>query len=306
MKSNWQPAMAIELRFEGGKVDDPRDPGGRTNQGVTQRVFSAWLRQRGLPVRDVYLMTAAERDAIYRQQYGDKIEFDALPPGVDLVVLDGAINSGVGQSIKWLQRCLGITADGVMGNVTLTATQNYPDHDALIAAMCARRMAFLKNLKHWPVYKNGWTSRVNQVKAKGQAWAMGSVGPEVVYAPGGEKKGLVTQAVAAPRRAIADATASGGVVSTGISTAQATLEPLQGNPWIDRLIMALIIIGVLATVFGLAYGYYARMRKRELEDVLDLVPQSAPNNNDQTPEEILGISDAPLSYQGPPEISKGL
>lgn len=306
MKSNWKAAMAVELRFEGGKVDDPRDPGGRTNEGVTQRVFSAFLQKKGLKVRDVYTMTPDERDEIYLQQYGWKIAFDQLPSGLDLVILDGAINSGVSQSVKWVQRCLGLTADGVIGDVTLGAIINHPDHDALIAAICSRRMAFLKALKHWPIYKNGWTARVNQVKAKGQAWAMGSVGPEVRYAPGGEKKGFVSQAVAPPTRAVADATASGGVVSTGLSTAQATLEPLQGNPWVDRIIMIIIIMGVIATVIGLAYGFYARSRKAELEDVLDLVPQAAPNNNDQTPLNILMNSEAPIIYQGAPALSKGV
>ena len=53
MKSNWDKALDFTLEFEGGRVDNPRDPGGRTNRGVTQRVFSEWLAARGLPVRSV-------------------------------------------------------------------------------------------------------------------------------------------------------------------------------------------------------------------------------------------------------------
>jgi lysozyme family protein len=306
MKSNWQAAMAVELRFEGGKVDDPRDPGGRTNEGVIQRVFSAYLQKKGQPVRDVYTMTPAERDEIYMQQYGWKIAFDQLPPGLDLVILDGAINSGVTQSVKWVQRCLGLTADGQMGDVTLQAVQNYPDHDALIAAICERRMAFLRALKPWPVYKKGWTSRVNQVKAKGQAWAMGSVGPAVTYAPGGEKKATLTQAVPPPPRAVGDVIGTGGTISSGLSTVQGYLEPLQGNPYIDKVILGIVIGGAILGIAGFAWSYYARTKKAELEDVLDLVPHSAPNNNDATPMEILMKSDAPLAYQGAPELSKGV
>lgn len=306
MKGNFAKAMEVELRFEGGKVDDPRDPGGRTNQGVIQRVFSAYLKQKGQPVRDVYSMTPDERDDIYYNQYAKKIQFDDLPDGVDLVVLDGAINSGVSQSIKWVQRALGLTADGVMGDVTLEAVKQYPDNDQLIAAILDRRLAFLKALKHWPTYKNGWSSRVSQVRAKGQAWATGSVGPNVYYAEGGNKRALISQAKAAPARAVGDMFAAGGTVQSGLGTAQSTLEPLQGSVWVDRLVMVLIVTGVLATVFGIAYGLYARARKAELEDVLDLIPQGAPNNNDATPIEILLRSDALPVYQGAPEISKGI
>lgn len=306
MKSNWAAAMAVELRFEGGKVDDPRDPGGRTNEGVTQRVYSAYRKKLGLIVRDVYLMEPTERDQIYKEQYGWKIAFDQLPPGLDLVILDGAINSGVTQSVKWVQRCLGLTADGQMGDVTLAAVTNHPDHDALIAAICERRMAFLRALKHWPTYKKGWTSRVAQLKAKGQAWAMGSVGPPVQYVAGGEKRALITQAVPPPPRAVGDVIGTGGTISSGLSTVQGYLEPLQGNPYIDKVILAIVIGGAVLGIAGFAWSYYARQKKAELEDVLDLVPQGAPNNNDQTPVEILIKSEAPIDYQGAPALSKGV
>lgn len=306
MKDNWDKAMVVELRFEGGKVDDPQDPGGRTNEGVTQRVYSAYRKKMKKASQDVYLMTPDERDQIYMEQYGWKIAFDQLPPGLDLLILDGAINSGVTQSVKWVQRCLGLTADGSMGDVTLQAVHNHPDHDALIAQICDRRMRFLRALRHWPRYKNGWTSRVNQLRAKAQAWAMGSVGPPVTYVSDMNRRALVTHAVAPPARAVGDALATGGTVSTTLSTAQATLEPLQGNPWVDKIILGLIVGGVVLGGIGFAYGYYARQKKAELEDVLDLVPQGAPRNNDGVRNTELELSSAPQIYQGPPDLARGL
>lgn len=279
MKQDFDKAMAIELVFEGGKCDDPIDPGGRTNQGIIQREFSAYLRAKGQEPRDVYTMMPAERDEIYRHQYADRIKFDDLPPGVDLVILDGAINSGVGQSIKWVQRALGLTADGVMGVVTLEAIQNAPDHDVLIASICERRLLFLKGLKTFYHFGGGWTKRVSTLKKKGQAWAMGSVGPTVVYIPDGSRKAKIAQAKQAPPRGPADAVASGGTVTTTLSTVQSTLAPMQGSAFADHIVMYIGIAAAVLTVFGILYGVYARRKKAELEDALDLAPQQASNDN---------------------------
>lgn len=41
---------------EGGKVDHLKDPGGRTNRGITQRVYNAWWSKQNLPARDVYFI----------------------------------------------------------------------------------------------------------------------------------------------------------------------------------------------------------------------------------------------------------
>lgn len=287
MKENFAKAMQVELVYEGGKNDDPIDPGGRTNQGITQRVFSAYCLRKGLPVRDVFTMTSAERDEIYKTQYADLVKFDDLPPGVDLVIFDGAINSGVGQSIKWAQRSLGLTADGVLGAVTMQAIQNHPDHDRLIADICERRLAFLQALKTFYRFGGGWTKRVNTLKAKGQAWAMGSVGPEVVYIPDAHRKAVLSDAKTAPPRAPADALASGGTVTTALSTVQSTVAPLQGTPFIDKLLIGIAVVAALVTALGFAYGIYARRKKAELDDVLDLVAaQAAPANNDNIPNQL--------------------
>ncbi len=289
MKANYARAMKIELTYEGGRDDDPVDPGGRTNQGVIQREFSAWLIRSGKPARDVFTMTPGERDAIYYQNYGAKIHFDELPPGVDLVMLDGAINSGVSQSIKWAQRAIGIYADGVLGVVTLQRIQDHPDHDQLIEGILSRRMMFLRSLKTFYHFGGGWTARVNSLKRTGQAWAMGTVGPLVVYIPDGNKKAKIVDAKPLPSTTPADATAAGGTVSTTLSTAQSVFEPLQGqSQTVDRVLMGILILGAVLTAFGLAYGWYVRKKRTELNDVLDLEPQRMGyTDNADVPQEVL-------------------
>jgi lysozyme family protein len=267
----WPAAMKIELRFEGGKDDDPIDPGGRTNQGVIQRVYASWRKKKGLPPRDVFLMEDSERDEIYYQNYGRLVRFDELPPGVNVVVLDGGVNSGPSQSIKWLQRALGLGADGVLGERTMEAVLNHPDHDRLIANILEQRERFLRALKTFYHFGKGWLSRLAQLKKIGQAWAMGSVGPEIAWTPNMNKKALLIDARPKLSTAPADATAAGGTVSTALSTAQGVLEPLSyHSDTLNQILIGVMVVGAIATACGLAWAYYARSRNKALEEDLNL------------------------------------
>lgn len=285
--ASWGSSMAIEYKFEGGKDDDPIDPGGRTNQGVIQREFSAWLRKNGKPNRDVFAMTDPERDEIYWENYGAKIMYDLLPPGVNVVLLDGVINSGVSQGVKWVQRALGVSATGVMGNITLQAILQYPDHDDLIAKILERREAFLRSLKTFYHFGKGWLSRTAQLRKIGQAWAMGSIGPAVVWAANMNKKATIVDAVSLVSTAPADATSAGGAVTTTLTTVQQTLSPLQGSSHlVDQVLIALMVLGALAAAGGLGWAWYARRKNAALNDALDLTPAHAANDNDIVPEEV--------------------
>lgn len=146
--ANYPACMKAVLRYEGGKVDDPRDPGGRTNAGVTQRTYNAYRKSRALFPQDVYKMSDAERDAIYRKQYWDVIGGDTLPAGMDLVVFDAAVNSGPARAKEWLLKAK--TIDGY----------------------CAIRLSFLKHLTTWRVYGRGWSNRVADVRSRAKMMAI--------------------------------------------------------------------------------------------------------------------------------------
>ena len=265
---------------EGGYVNHPKDPGGATYKGVIQRVYDSFRKAKGLSTRSVKNLTEKERLEIYRTRYWDAIKGDKLPPGIDYVVYDGAVNSGPIQSVKWLQRALGSNytgkVDGLVGPETLRALDALSNHDRLVAKICELRLNFLKALKTFPTFGRGWTNRVNDVKAVGQAWAKGDVGPEITYVEGGDAKALIEDAKSPPKKEVATATAatgaSAGIVTTAVKSLQETITPYSqaGSAWIDNLVVILAIITAILTVGGLAWRFWQARKAAELNDALGL------------------------------------
>jgi lysozyme family protein len=164
VKANYAPSLAMVLCHEGGYVNNPRDPGGATNKGITQRVYDDWRRSRGLDPRSVRSIEQNEVEAIYRAQYWDRIRGDDLPAGVDYCVFDFAVNSGTNRAARYLQKAAGVLDDGQIGPMTLAAVRaSNPKH--LINAICAARQAFLEQLSTFSTFGTGWTRRVAEVAA---------------------------------------------------------------------------------------------------------------------------------------------
>ena len=159
MKQNYLIIQPWILAYEGGFVNHPKDPGGATNQGITQRTYDAYRRRIGHATQSVRLIDNVERDTIYRVQYWDAIKGDDLPSGVDAVVYDFAVNSGPSRAAKYLQRIAGVKQDGMIGMQTLDALARM-DSTQVIGRLCADRMAFLRGLPAWVTFGTGWTRRV--------------------------------------------------------------------------------------------------------------------------------------------------
>lgn len=274
--ANYAGALSRALVHEGGFANHPADPGGATMRGVTQRVYDAYRKRLGLPLRGVRLISETELQAIYRTGYAEKVAFDRLPVGIDYVVLDAAINSGPMQAIKWLQRALRMNVvDGVIGEGTLGAVDAHPDHDMLIAAMIEIRLRFLRALKTWKHFGKGWSHRVAEVKAAGQSMATGSVPAPASWREGAGERARIEDAKARPRKAPADATTGAGAATTtaggALDQAKDALTPLAGDGgWIDKAVAALVITGIVLTIGGLAWRWWQSRRAAELADALDL------------------------------------
>jgi lysozyme family protein len=165
MKDNFDVCLAKLLVHEGGFVNDSRDNGGMTNLGVTIRVWEEWV---GHPVseKEMRNLTPLMVKPLYKRKYWDACKCDALVPGVDYCVFDVAVNSGVGRAIKLLQSSVGSTPDGDYGSITNNLVKKAEqDPIALIELYSAKRLEFLESLKSFPIYGEGWSRRVAEVKA---------------------------------------------------------------------------------------------------------------------------------------------
>lgn len=151
---NFDAAFDLLLKHEGGYSDHAADPGGKTRFGITEAVARE-VGYRG-DMRELPLDLAKR---IYKERYWSPVKAEELPPAVRYVVFDAAVNSGPGQSVKWLQRALGVVDDGVIGPRTLAAA-NAANPDALKMRMLGQRLRFMAGLTNWPAFSRGWAIRI--------------------------------------------------------------------------------------------------------------------------------------------------
>ena len=180
-----QIAREIVAR-EGGYVDDPDDPGGATNHGVTVHT----MRRLGLDLdgdgdvdrADVRLVSREQAVEIFLEHYFKRPGLGHLPEGLQASVFDMYVNAGA-QAVKILQRLLcemgwGVAVDGVIGAETIRAAQQAaaaaPDHlaDAYAIArrnyyfaLADRRPASRKYARRRDGGKGGWITRAESFMA---------------------------------------------------------------------------------------------------------------------------------------------
>jgi len=165
--------LRFVLRWEGGYVNHPNDPGGATNKGVTQRTFDSWRLRAGKPRADVRTITDEEVHAIYAVDYWLAARCDTLPAPLDLVTFDTAVNMGVGRAVRFLQRLGGVAEDGDFGPLTrqavADATQAGSPQD-MARSFCYYREQYYEELVRrnakLAVFLKGWMNRLNALRAE--------------------------------------------------------------------------------------------------------------------------------------------
>jgi lysozyme family protein len=159
---NFEECLKFTLQFEGGFVNNPADPGGPTNLGVTQATLSSFLGRQAT-IAEVQALTPEKVAPIYRHRYWDNVQGDQLPLGVDLAVFDFGVHSGPSRGAMSLQRVLKLADDGQIGPVTIAAAKK-ADPTATVNGVCDERFAFLQALKIFKKFGKGLTSRVDKCR----------------------------------------------------------------------------------------------------------------------------------------------
>jgi lysozyme family protein len=164
VKANFDQALRLVLQHEGGFVNDPRDPGGMTNLGVTKAVWERWT-DKVATEEEMRSLTPEKVAPLYKTQYWDVIHGDELPDGVDYCVFDAAVNMGTGTAAKLLQQVANVQIDGKIGPHTLTAVHQMDDR-LLIEAFCDARERRYKMLDGFKTFGNGWLRRLAGVEVE--------------------------------------------------------------------------------------------------------------------------------------------
>jgi len=160
-------ALAIVLKHEGGYVNHPKDPGGRTNLGVTQRVWEAWVK-RPVTEQEMRSLTRDMVAPLYRANYWDKVRAPELPAGLDLHVFDFGVNAGPARAIRYLQMTVGAGADGKFGPETRRKLAEYVKANGLPATIrryAELRESYYRQLRTFATFGRGWLRRNNEVTA---------------------------------------------------------------------------------------------------------------------------------------------
>lgn len=157
--SNFDKAIEVVLKHEGGLIDHPNDPGGLTNFGISSR----WARGANLKL-DIRSLSKEDAVKLYRVYFWDYYDMVRIrDEKLATKVFDTLVNVGPSQTFKFLQRALRsfgyshVVDDGAFGPITNNAITMAIPNDILyafrseqagfyrlLAAMDSSKLVFLK------------------------------------------------------------------------------------------------------------------------------------------------------------------
>jgi len=157
--STFDTISAFTLKAEGGYSNDPEDPGGETNYGISKRDH---------PNTDIKNLTIPQALQIYHDEYWVRMSGDLLPPLTACALFDFGFASGVSTGVEHLQNLAGVAPDGQLGPRSIAAIKGRDDH-SLALALCKARVNYDISLGK-ARYEMGWVDRV--VDLIGLLWTM--------------------------------------------------------------------------------------------------------------------------------------
>lgn len=162
----WDSAFDITIGFEGNYQCLENDRGNWTSGKVGEgelRGTKYGISASAYPELDIKNLTIEQAKGIYKRDYWDRCKCAFMPDALSIALFDFAVNSGVKRAVRYLQRALDITIDGVIGNQTIGACNRVPTRYVLNKYLDLR-IDYLMKLKSWQHFKNGWGNRVKLLR----------------------------------------------------------------------------------------------------------------------------------------------
>jgi lysozyme family protein len=142
--------------------NESNDPGGVTKYGIDQASH---------PDVDIQNLTLTEAIKIYRADYWEKSHANIMPWPLSQVHFDGSVNTGIGQQAKFIQRAVGVVADGAWGPATKEALTNAIEDigpEKMAQHVCDQKETFYRQLvetkPHLQKFLKGWINRLDDLR----------------------------------------------------------------------------------------------------------------------------------------------
>lgn len=164
----FDKALKVILRHEGGWSNNPRDPGGMTNLGVTRATWEGWIG-RQTSESEMRALTIPAVGPLYKKRYWDALRCDELPAGLALCVFDFGVNAGIARAARYLQAMVGASRDGKVGPATIAAVKAFVaahgEAEAVRQYQNSRRQ-YYHELSTFPTFGRGWLRRVDETETE--------------------------------------------------------------------------------------------------------------------------------------------
>jgi lysozyme family protein len=159
--------LSVVLKSEGGYSNHPLDSGHATMKGVTQAVYDSYRLKNNLPTNPVIDITDEEIDDIYYSMYWNPMRVEQIDnEELVLHVFDHGVNAGAFTSVKMLQRLVGETDDGVIGQKTLRAIREF-NGNVVDEFIKRRKLFYVTLVQRKPelrIFMKGWLNRIEHTK----------------------------------------------------------------------------------------------------------------------------------------------
>ncbi len=275
--ADFEAALVHVLEMEGGFTDDPDDPGGPTNKGITLAVFARHMGRavldatRGDLVDRLRRIEPAVVREIYAARYWRPSRAGEMAPALALMHFDASVNHGLTGAAKLLQQALNrrsaqLDVDGEIGHLTMAAARA-ADTRRLVEDYAVARRERYRALPHFWKFGRGWLNRVAKTLARTETLSAVPPPPrpdtETNVAKG--RKMTVPNIPLGPVKWWGQSMTIWGAVITALSTVVPVLGPAVGidvTPEIVRKAgeQVVAIVQAIGGLVGTALTIYGRAR----------------------------------------------